>query len=127
MCSLPPALLDAALLQWSYKKLSSNWYNEEFVRRPSYLSDEERVEPCNCKEGDDCEDNCVNRAMLIECSKKCSKGDKCKNQVSARSHTHLHHTPSSLRPSHLSTPPASPPLRSACPAGSTRARRSSRR
>ena len=106
-------------MHFSYKKVSSNWYNEAFVRRPHYQADENRVDLCSCKEGDDCEENCVNRAMLIECSRKCSKGDKCKNQVrnntTATSPSHHRHTPTHP-PSPYTTPSARshpfPPLSS---------------
>ena len=80
---LPPAILDRALLQHAYKKLSSNWYNETFVQRPRHvpISDDD---VCDCKDGDDCDENCINRAMHIECSRRCPKGDKCHNQRLAR-------------------------------------------
>ena len=92
------------MLHYGYKKVSVNWYNEQFVRRPRRLPDDEQMDVCACKEGDDCEDNCVNRAMLIECSKACSKGDRCKNQVS----THSSSSPLPL-PSTSTLLPLTPP------------------
>jgi hypothetical protein len=48
------------------------------VARPSYRPCEDL---CNCIEMKDfCEENCVNRAMYIECSSKCTNGDKCQNK-----------------------------------------------
>ncbi len=60
-----------------FKRVAVNWYNEEFVRRPTYVGE---VEPCLCGSGDFCEENCVNRASYIECTKKCHHGDQCQNQ-----------------------------------------------
>ena len=81
--TLPPAVLDQALLQRGYKKLSANLYNEQFVHKPrSMAASDDDV--CQCAAGDECEENCINRAMHIECSRKCSKGDNCQNQRMAR-------------------------------------------
>ena len=81
--SLPSSLLDSALLQHGYKKLSANLYNEQFVHKPRSVAASDD-DGCQCAAGDDCEENCINRAMHIECSRKCSKGDKCHNQRMAR-------------------------------------------
>ena len=54
-------------------------YNAAFVSRPGKLQAEDH-ELCGCKDGDDCEENCVNRAMHIECTRRCVRGDKCGNQ-----------------------------------------------
>jgi len=61
-----------------FKKISANWYNEQFVQRPSSLG---AAEPCVCNQyGDNCEDNCLNRAMYVECNSKCPNGPECQNQ-----------------------------------------------
>ena len=71
-------------MHFAYKKVTSNWYNESFVRRPRHQADEERVEVCSCKAGDDCEEDCVNRALYIECPRQCPKGSRCRNQRLSR-------------------------------------------
>ena len=77
--NLPSALLEHALLHHGYKKVSANLYNEQFVQKPRFVAASDDA-VCSCKEGDQCEENCINRAMHIECSRRCGKGDKCQNQ-----------------------------------------------
>jgi hypothetical protein len=82
VASLPSAWVESGLLR-CYKKVRSNVYNLQFVSRPGKLQQDEQ-EMCTCKDGDYCEENCVNRAMHIECTRRCSRGDKCGNQRLSR-------------------------------------------
>jgi SET domain-containing protein len=54
----------------------------EFVSKPTWKSD---VEPCTCAESKDkCEENCLNRAVYTECTRKCPNGTECRNQRISR-------------------------------------------
>jgi len=62
-----------------FKRVAANQYGS-FVSRPGWKAD---VEACTCLEQKDhCQsaDRCINRAMYVECNRKCPVGEACKNQ-----------------------------------------------
>lgn len=59
-----------------FKRVISNFYHPS-VPKPAAVAVVDR-ETCMCKEGDECKDGCMNRAMNVECSRKCHAS--CTNQ-----------------------------------------------
>jgi len=66
-----------------FKRVSANQYGQ-FVAKPTRAS-EDAQELCMCKEQNDkCESNCINRAVYVECTRKCPNGAECRNQRISR-------------------------------------------
>ena len=64
-----------------FKRIAANQYGE-FVSKPTFKVESE---PCVCLEQkDQCEENCINRAMYVECTRKCPLGESCHNQRLSR-------------------------------------------
>jgi len=65
-----------------FKKVLTNMYHPS-VTKPSAVAGIDR-EVCMCKDTDECGEGCMNRAMNVECGRRCELGDKCTNQRISR-------------------------------------------